>query len=67
MTGAQHSTSTEELLVAQQALRDAEDGQVRTDEIVSSMLGWAGRIAVMHEENHYVNKLRTIFRGDHNA
>lgn len=56
-----------ELESAQRAIREAELGAVRTDAVVSSMLAFAGRIAEMHEENHYVNKLRTIFRGSHHG
>lgn len=63
----QELSPSEGLLHARQAVEDAETGAARTEAVVTDMLTWAGRIASMHEENHYVNKLRTIFRGAHSA
>ncbi|MDF2994105.1 MAG: hypothetical protein K0S37_4619 [Microbacterium sp.] len=67
MSGTNEHPASDELLHAQQAVADAESGAAQTEAVITDMLSWADRIAQMHEENHYVNKLRTIFRGAHSA
>jgi hypothetical protein len=61
------TTASVELHKAQERLERAETGEQRTASVIGSLRSVIADATVMHDRNHYVARLRPIFRGTNNA
>lgn len=56
-------TAHRECLRAEERVQTAATGEARTLEAVSSLRAVIAEVRVMHEENHYAQRLLPLFRG----
>lgn len=63
----EESTAKRELRDAESRLESAQTGEVRTASVIGKLRESLAASRGMHDENHYVARLRPIIRGNHNA
>lgn len=59
------STAVSERRRAEARVVEADSGTQRTRSALRELNFWVANIAQMHEENHYVERLRPIWQGGH--
>lgn len=63
----EESTAKRELREAESRLQSAQTGEIRTASVIDELKGILAVAQKMHDKNHYVERLRPIYRGTNHA